>query len=155
MNSRVLTVALFLLVSGMCALVFQMAWLREFRLIFGASTPASAAVLAIFMGGLGLGNAVLGRRVDASPNPLRLYSLFELGISVASVASPFLIVLPIAWTVSLLVLAAVFYGLLTPLGLMFRLMGRDVLDRRPDPEQDTYWQGKPAAESPRRYLRQY
>ena len=91
MNSRVLVVALFLLVSGVCALIFQTAWLREFRLIFGASTPASAAVLAIFMGGLGLGNAVLGRRVDASPNPLRLYALFELGISAACVASPFLI----------------------------------------------------------------
>ena len=93
MNSRVLVVALFLLVSGICALIFQTAWLREFRLIFGASTPASAAVLAIFMGGLGLGNAVLGRRVDASPNPLRLYAMFELGISAACVASPFLIVL--------------------------------------------------------------
>ena len=93
MNSRVFPVALFLLVSGMCALIFQTAWLREFRLIFGASTPASAAVLAIFMGGLGLGNAVLGRRVDASANPLKLYSLLELGISAASIASPFLIVL--------------------------------------------------------------
>ena len=30
-----------------CALVFQTAWLREFRLIFGATTPASAAVLAM------------------------------------------------------------------------------------------------------------
>lgn len=91
MTSRVLAVSLFLLVSGFAALVFQTAWLREFRLIFGASTPASAAVLAIFMGGLGLGNAVLGRRVDRSPNPLRLYAMFELGISAACVASPFLI----------------------------------------------------------------
>jgi spermidine synthase len=93
MNSRVLTVALFLFISGLCALIFQTAWLREFRLIFGATTPASAAVLAIFMGGLGLGNAVLGRRVDASKNPLRLYALFELGISAATVASPFLLVM--------------------------------------------------------------
>src|SRR5262245_25447991 len=93
MNSRVLTVALFLFMSGFCALIFQTAWLREFRLIFGATTPASAAVLAIFMGGLGLGNAVLGRRVDASKNPLGLYALFELGISAATVASPFLLMM--------------------------------------------------------------
>ena len=93
MNSRVPTVALFLFVSGLCALIFQTAWLREFRLIFGATTPASAAVLAIFMGGLGLGNAVLGRRVDASKNPLRMYALFELGISAATVASPFLLMM--------------------------------------------------------------
>jgi spermidine synthase len=92
MTARVPTMALFLLVSGLCALIFQTAWLREFRLIFGASTPASAAVLAIFMGGLGLGNAILGKRVDASANPLKLYALLELGISAASVVSPFLIV---------------------------------------------------------------
>ncbi|HEX5103429.1 MAG TPA: fused MFS/spermidine synthase, partial [Pirellulaceae bacterium] len=78
-------------VSGLCALIFQTAWLREFRLIFGASTPASAAVLAIFMGGLGLGNAVLGRRVDRAASPLKVYALFELGISAAAAASPFLL----------------------------------------------------------------
>jgi hypothetical protein len=55
--------------SGACALVYQMMWLREFRLIFGSSTPpATAAVLAIFMGGLGLGAAWFGQRVELSPN---------------------------------------------------------------------------------------
>ena len=40
-----------------------MMWLQEFRLIFGSSTPATAAVLAIFMGGLGLGAAWFVQRV--------------------------------------------------------------------------------------------
>ena len=53
MNIKTWKVALLLFGSGTCALVYQMTWLREFRLIFGASTGASAAVLAIFMGGLG------------------------------------------------------------------------------------------------------
>ena len=44
-----------LLVTGCCALVYQVCWLRGLRLVFGASTAANAAVLAIFMGGLGLG----------------------------------------------------------------------------------------------------
>ncbi len=52
-------VASLLFVSGYCALVYQAAWLREFRLIFGASTAASAAVLAIFIGGLGVGGLLL------------------------------------------------------------------------------------------------
>ena len=91
MSSRVYPVAFLLLLSGMCALVFQTAWLREFRLIFGASTPASAAVLAIFMGGLGLGNAILGRRADRDPNPLGLYARLEMAISIASMISPFLV----------------------------------------------------------------
>ena len=57
MNPRTFAVCLFLFGSGLCALVYQTVWLREFRLIFGASTAATAAVLGIFMGGLG---AILG-----------------------------------------------------------------------------------------------
>ncbi len=91
MDRSVRTVAWLLFVSGACALIFQTAWFREFRLVFGASTPASAAVLAIFMGGLGLGNALLGRRADATVNPLRLYALLELSISLLSAASPLLV----------------------------------------------------------------
>src|SRR5437899_2775663 len=45
---RVKTTGLLLFGSGACALIYQTVWLREFRLIFGASTAASAAVLATF-----------------------------------------------------------------------------------------------------------
>lgn len=93
MNQRPWVVAVLLFLSGMCTLVFQTAWLREFGLIFGASTPATAAVLAIFMGGLGLGNIVLGKRADASPNPLQFYGRLELFISVSVLISPYLTML--------------------------------------------------------------
>src|SRR5262245_55180085 len=43
------------LASGACALVYEVTWLREFRLLFGASTLASATVLALFIAGVGLG----------------------------------------------------------------------------------------------------
>ena len=62
---------------------------------------------------------------------------------------------PIAWIVSTCVLAIIFYALVTPLGLLFRLMGRDVLDRRLRSDQNSYWQTKHAAENPERYLRQF
>src|SRR3954454_21810333 len=65
--------------------------MRQFRLIFGASTPATAAVLAIFMGGLGLGSALLGRRADRHPNPLRFYGNVELLISASAALSPLLL----------------------------------------------------------------
>ena len=63
-RAALLPVAGLLFLSGMCGLIFQVAWFREFRLLFGASTAASSAVLAVFMGGLGVGNAVLGKRAD-------------------------------------------------------------------------------------------
>ena len=70
MRSRTPAAAALLFGSGFCALVYQTGWLREFRLIFGASTAASAAVLAIFIGGLGAGSLLLGPRADRHPRPL-------------------------------------------------------------------------------------
>ncbi len=89
MTSYRLKLALMLLVSGACGLVFQTTWLREFRLIFGGSTPATAAVLAVFMGGLGIGNALFGSFAERSKNPLRLYGLLEGGIALSAMLSPF------------------------------------------------------------------
>jgi spermidine synthase len=79
--------------SGLSALIYQTVWMREFRLIFGASTSATAAVLAIFMAGLGCGSALLGRRADAKENPLAYYARLELFIAAAAALSPFLLTL--------------------------------------------------------------
>ncbi len=82
-----------LFLSGLCALVYQVVWLREFRLIFGASTAASAAVLAIFIGGLGLGGLLLGPRADRHPSPLALYARLEMGVALLSALTPALLAL--------------------------------------------------------------
>jgi len=74
LNTRARKVAPLLFGSGLCALIYQVVWTREFRLIFGASTAASAAVLAIFIGGLGIGGLLLGKRADQHPRPLFLYA---------------------------------------------------------------------------------
>jgi spermidine synthase len=84
-------VALLLFGSGFCALVYQVVWMRELRLVFGASTPASAAVLSVFVGGLGLGGLLLGRRADAHPRPLALYSHLELLIAISAAFTPVLL----------------------------------------------------------------
>ena len=85
------SVGLLIFGSGFCALVYQIAWFRSLRLIFGASTAANAAVLAIFMGGLGLGGWLLGKRADQTRNPLRMYGNLELGISLLAALSPYLV----------------------------------------------------------------
>ncbi len=83
--------ALLLFFSGLCAIAYQTAWLRLLRLVFGASTAASAAVLAVFMLGLGCGSLVLGKRADRSENPLRLYARLEMAIAVLAALSPWLV----------------------------------------------------------------
>ena len=77
--------------SGLCALVYQVVWMRLFRLIFGASTGATAAVMAVFMGGLGVGSYFLSARAQRRRNPLAMYARLELGISGLALATPLLI----------------------------------------------------------------
>jgi spermidine synthase len=93
MRARTAPVAALLLTSGFCALVYQVSWLREFRLIFGASTLASAAVLAIFIGGLGIGGLLLGPRADRHPRPLLFYATLESIVAVFAALSPVLLAL--------------------------------------------------------------
>ena len=62
---------------------------------------------------------------------------------------------PIGWAVSNLLLAAVFYGLFTPLAVLFRLLGRDALALRARPGAATYWVPRPAPADVRRYFRQF
>src|SRR5258706_6373331 len=91
MRSRTGPVAILLFGSGFCGLVYQIAWFREFALIFGASTAASAAVLAVFVGGLGIGGLVLGARVDRHPRPLLFYAVLEAIIAASAALTPFLV----------------------------------------------------------------
>jgi len=86
-------VATLLFFSGLSALVYQTVWMRQFRLIFGASTFATGAVLAIFMAGLGLGSAFLGKRADTQERPLAYYARLELYIAAAAALSPLLLML--------------------------------------------------------------
>lgn len=94
MNRSTAAVASLLCFSGLSALIYQTVWLREFRLIFGASTSATAAVLAIFMAGLGAGSAVLGKRADLRERPLVFYGNLELLIAASAALS-----LPLLWLV--------------------------------------------------------
>jgi len=84
-------VSCLLFCSGLAAMAIQVAWIREFRLVFGPSTAAMAAVVAIFMGGIGVGNVRLGRRADAVESPLLMYAGLELGVGISAALSPLLI----------------------------------------------------------------
>jgi spermidine synthase len=91
MNPRLVGVSLLLFGSGACALAYQLVWTRELRLVFGHSTAASAAVLAIFIGGLGAGSLVIGPRADGYRRPLALYARLEALIAFSAAASPLLL----------------------------------------------------------------
>ena len=62
---------------------------------------------------------------------------------------------PIGWTVSHFVLGAVFYLVLTPIGLVMRLCGHDPLHRKFDRQAKTYWIVRPKQNDSSRYFRQF
>ena len=74
--------------SGACALVYQLAWVRYFTLEFGSTTLAVATVVATFMGGLAAGALWGGNLGTRSKLPLRTYGWLELGLSGYVLASP-------------------------------------------------------------------
>jgi spermidine synthase len=90
-RSRARIIATLLFSSGACALIYQVAWFRAFRLIFGTSTAASAAVLAIFVGGLGLGGLLIGPRADRHRRPLLLYAQLEAIVAISVALTPILL----------------------------------------------------------------
>src|SRR5580765_76507 len=92
-HHRTWPVAGLLFGSGFCALVYQIGWLRDFRLIFGASTAASAAVLAIFIGGLGAGGLFFAPRAHRHPRTLLLYAQLEGLVAIGAAATPLLLML--------------------------------------------------------------
>jgi hypothetical protein len=50
--------------------------------------------------------------------------------------------------ISPLVLGALFYGVVSPIGLLMRAFGKDPMKRAWEPEAETYWMKRPVNESP-------
>ena len=66
-----------------------------------------------------------------------------------------LLTLPIGMAVSFFLLGVFYYLVLTPIGLFFRLIGRDILKRKFEPDTDSYWIKRRCKEDLNRYLRQF
>ncbi len=62
---------------------------------------------------------------------------------------------PIGWTVSHLLMGAIYYLAITPIGWIIRLSGRDPLARRFDRKSETYWTPRAEDVEPSRYFRQF
>ncbi len=62
---------------------------------------------------------------------------------------------PIGWTISHLLMAIIYYGVLTPIGLVLRLCGKDPIEKDIDSGRSSYWVEHPTKIDARRYFRQF
>src|SRR5262245_18741248 len=76
-----------LVFSGLSALVYQIIWVRLLGFTFGTTTEAVSTVLAVFFGGLALGNLGAAALLPRVSRPLRAYALLELGIGLFALVS--------------------------------------------------------------------
>ncbi|MFI5345049.1 MAG: fused MFS/spermidine synthase [Elusimicrobiota bacterium] len=78
-------------ISGAAGLIFEVLWARRLALLFGSTALAQTLVLAVFLGGLSAGSALLGRRADRAASAARFYSLLEWAVAALGLAAPFLL----------------------------------------------------------------
>ena len=62
---------------------------------------------------------------------------------------------PIGFVVSHLLIAVVYYAVLTPIGLLMRLFGHDPMKRSFDGKTASYWTTRQQPQDVRRYFRQF
>jgi Saxitoxin biosynthesis operon protein SxtJ len=120
-----------------------------------------AGLWLAFFGGMALWQALVRGHATAG---LCLAAL-ALAIGLPGLARPewlrpiyvgwMVLAFPIGWTISQLMLGLMFFGLFTPIGLVFRLIGRDPLQRARRDGVESYWTPKPAPADLRRYFKQF
>ncbi len=88
--TKIVVLFLFLL-SGVCGLVYEVAWSKYLSLFIGSSAYSHMIVLATYMGGLAIGAFAVGKYSDKVKNRLKLYGLLELGIGFYCLAYPIII----------------------------------------------------------------
>lgn len=64
-----------------------------------------------------------------------------------------IVVFPLGWVVSRVVLAAIYFGIMTPVGFILRRRGHDPLSLKAE-KQGTFWRKRREDTEPSRYLRQ-
>jgi hypothetical protein len=126
------------------------------------STLRQFAVLwLVFFGGVALWQALVKGHTSLGLS----FAALALVVGLAGLTHPewvrfiyvgwMVLAFPIGWTISQVMLLLMFYGLFTPIGLVFRLIGRDPLQRARRAGVESYWTPKPAPAGVTSYFKQF
>jgi len=119
-----------------------------------------AAVAVVFLVGMAWLAHLRGRSELAQALPLALAAIAAVLALVRPTALRLVYVLlslavfPIGFVMSHLILLVVFYGVITPLGVLSRLARSDLLSLRPDATAHTFWRERHRPRDKASYLRQ-
>ena len=115
--------------------------LREFGIVVGGVLIVLADIamwrgrgVYVYLLAAGIPLAGLGLMLPASLKPFQK-AWMALAIAIGFFASR-------------IILTVLFYGVITPTGLLMKLLGKDPLDRRISKEKSSYWQERAAVTRP-------
>ena len=132
-----------------------------------AARRVFAKSLMIGFPGLALFFLIVGRYQSGAWHPTFAMQLGGIGLgagalfyTVPAIAKPFYAVwyalaCCIGLVVGNVVLALIFYGLVTGIGLVKRLSGNQPIRKTPDPRAKTYWHDAPPTANLKRYFNQF
>ena len=121
------------------SLVALLAW-NEW-LVFSMGLGEARTKVALGFAGLGVLSALFSLVAPKANKPI------FLGLTLLSY--------PIGFVLSYVIMGFLFFGLITPLGLVFRLAGKDPLNRRFDRAATTYWSDPRPRRGKDSYFRQF
>ncbi|MHC4482873.1 MAG: hypothetical protein ACYSW4_04935 [Planctomycetota bacterium] len=127
---------------------------QELRNLGKIALCASALIslLLYVLKGLGIQWAIV---IVALGITIFLASMISLKLTRMIYLALILITMPIGLVVSFILMATFYFLLLTPLGLFFRLIGRDPLYRKFEGSAKSYWLTHKSHSTPERYFRQF
>jgi hypothetical protein len=128
----------FLALTGFAMLGAFIAWQQAF--LFFDLGP-NARVTALVLCGIGIVSATFSLIRPGANRPLWVVMM--------------VVAWPIGMAVSYVLMAVVFYGVFTPIGIMFRLIGRDPLCRGIERGAKSYWTPHEPVTDVKRYFRQF
>jgi len=120
--------------------------IADFNIKPSAKMLREFGIIALF--GFGLVGALLGLKWEAWTASYVLWALgavsFVLAFVQPKLLLPLYVVLmvvafPIGFVISNVILLALYFGLFTPFSMVFRLIGRDSMKRKFEPEAESYW----------------
>jgi len=123
--------------------------LRQFALLWLFVFGGLGAYQGVWQGrpalGAALGAMAIAVGVPGAVRPRAVETVFRSAMAIAA---------PIGMVVSHLVLATIFFVIIMPIALVFKLIGRDPLKRSVQTGAATHWVQRDVSSDPQRYLRQ-
>ncbi len=129
--------------------------LRQFAFIAVIGLPLIAGLVLRLCGTFEWTHPVLLAAVGLALLQLALFLAGVQALTHAVFVVLMVVAAPLGFVISHVFLALIFYLVITPIGLVFRLMGRDVIGRQLDPKAASYWRDRGPARAASSYFKLY